>query len=127
MNSIVETLESQFEQYDKFRTPIKCNELKNVTDSYRNEQSWNGYKGLIKNVLESTAFYYTKEKRLLSLAIDNTNTLRDVLYIGLDDGQVLKIVLNTIDYSNLYFQPILIQKLMLFNSIPVTHLQIRQK
>ena len=81
---------------------------------------------MIKNVLESTAIYYTNKERMISLAVDVSNNLRDIIYIGLDNGRVLKIILNTNSLSKLIFQPILIQQLIIFDkSVPVTHLKIK--
>ena len=130
MNDVTATLDSHFEKYEKYAIPIKCNELNSKNDiekeNYRSEQSRTSYKGMIKNVLESTAIYYTNKERMISVAVDITNNLRDVIYIGLDNGRVLKIILNTINLSKLIFQPILIQQLIIFDkSLPVTHLKIK--
>jgi hypothetical protein len=82
---------------------------------------------LIKRVLESTAVYHSKGEKLLSLTIDtNNDLLRNVIYASVNDGTILKIVLNTINYSKLIFQPILIQQIIIFNNLPVTHLKIRK-
>jgi hypothetical protein len=43
---------------------------------------------MIKNVLESTAIYYTNKERMISLAVDVSNNLRDIIYIGLDNGKI---------------------------------------
>jgi hypothetical protein len=130
MNDVTDTLDSHFEKYENYAKPIKCNELNNKNDiekeSYRIEQSRTSYKGMIKNVLESTAIYYTNKERMISLAVDVSNNLRDIIYIGLDNGKVLKIILNTYSLSKLIFQPILIQQLIIFDkSVPVTHLKIK--
>ena len=130
MNEITETLDSNFVNFKDFAKPIKCNELKSKSEeekeSYRIEQSWNSYKGLINNVLESTAFYYTKKQKLLSLAIETNNNLPDIIYVGQDDGSVLKMMLNTISSSNLLLKPVQpIQHLIVFSQLsPVTHLQV---
>lgn len=77
---------------------------------------------MLINSMDATAIYFSKDHNLLSLAIDTKNTKYKIIYAGVDNGSILKIVLNHHDQK-----PILVQKIILFNNLPVTHLKINYK
>jgi hypothetical protein len=71
MNDITETLNSHFEKYENYAKPTKLNNKNDIEkESYRFEQSRTSYKGIIKNVLETTAIYYTNKERMISLIMN---------------------------------------------------------
>lgn len=112
---------------DKFKTPHSNND-KNMTEYLRNLSIENRI-AIIGKTLVTKALYHHRYTRLLSLTVDTSHQMRDIIYAGVSDGRILKITLNAYELNTqvYFFEPILIQEFIIFNDLPVNHIKLFKK
>jgi len=115
-----------------YRKPLdSCSKYKNLKESTLNEYNKEMnkyYKFEMEQNVNEPALFALNNIKFTSLAVDQaswTNNFNDVIFIGTEDGRVIKLITReiTIDSNRKKFlQPIILQEYQIFDNKPITNL-----